>query len=158
MFIGVGNEFRCDDAVGLVILRKLQHQIPPSIQTVEASGEGVALMEAWFGVETVYLFDAVRSGAEVGTINRIDAQVQSVPAQYFNYSTHAFGVAEAVELARTLNQLPAKLIIYGVEGKNFAVGIRISPEVEKAAEEVGQRVLSELENMPEEVINLLRNK
>jgi hydrogenase maturation protease len=158
MFIGVGNEFRCDDVVGLVILRKLQHQIPPSIQTVEASGEGVALMEAWFGVETVYLFDAVRSGAEVGTINRIDAQVQSVPAQYFNYSTHAFGVAEAVELARTLNQLPAKLIIYGVEGKNFAVGIRISPEVEKAAEEVGQRVLSELENMPEEVINLLRNK
>ena len=158
MFIGVGNEFRCDDVVGLVILRKLQHQIPPSIQTVEASGEGVALMEAWFGVETVYLFDAVRSGAEVGTINRIDAQVQSVPAQYFNYSTHAFGVAEAVELARTLNQLPAKLIIYGVEGKNFAVGIRISPEVEKAAEEVGQRVLSELENMPEEVIDLLRNK
>jgi hydrogenase maturation protease len=147
MFIGVGNEFRCDDAVGLVILRKLQRQIPPSIQTVEASGEGVALMEAWFGAEKVYLFDAVRSGAEVGTIDRIDAQVQSVPAKCFNYSTHAFGVAEAVELSRTLNQLPSKLIIYGVEGKNFAIGIGISPEVEQAAEEVGRRVLSELENM-----------
>jgi hydrogenase maturation protease len=150
--IGVGNKFRCDDAVGLIILRKLQRQIPPSIETIEASGEGLALMDAWYGAETVYLFDAVRSGCEVGAIARIDALVQSVPAKYFNYSTHAFGVAEAVELSRTLNQLPAKLIIYGVEGKNFAIGIGISPEVEQAAEEVGRRVLSELENMHEEVM------
>ncbi len=145
VLIGVGNEFRQDDGVGLVILRKLQSQIPPGIETVEASGEGIALMEAWQGAKTVYLFDAVLSGAEVATIYRFDAQIQSMPTKFFNHSTHAFSVAEAIELARILNQLPPNLIIYGIEGKNFAAGIGLSPEVEQAAGEVIRRVLSELE-------------
>ena len=159
LLIGVGNKFRQDDAVGLAISRRLDaewyaartriaekfpNQLPPEIKIIEASGEGVALMELWQGATTVYLFDAVMSGAEVGKIHRIDAQIQTVPAKFFNYSTHAFSVAEAVELARTLNQLPPKLIIYGVEGKNFAHGIGLSPEVEQATEEVLQQVLVEL--------------
>lgn len=153
LLIGVGNKFRQDDAVGLAISRrldalriaeKIRNQFPPEIKIVEASGEGVALMELWQNASIVYLFDAVISGAEVGKIHRIDAQVQTVPAKFFNYSTHAFSVAEAVELARTLNQLPPKLIIYGVEGKNFAHGIGLSPEVEQAKEEVAHQVLVEL--------------
>ncbi|MDY6900656.1 MAG: hydrogenase maturation protease [Cyanobacteriota bacterium] len=144
LLIGIGNKFRQDDAVGLIIAEKFRNQLPPEIQIIEASGEGVALMELWQDATTVYLFDAVFSGAEVGKIHRIDAQIETVPAKFFNYSTHAFSVAEAVELARTLNQLPSKLIIYGVEGKNFAHGIGLSPEVERATEEVVQQVLVEL--------------
>ena len=153
MLIGVGNEFRQDDGVGLVILRTLQSQIPAGVKTLETSGEGAALMEAWQGAATVYLFDAVLSGAKVATIHRLDAQVQSAPTKFFNYSTHAFSVAEAIELARILNQLPPKLIIYGIEGKNFAAGIGLSPEVEQAAGEVVGQVLSEL---GEHHANLLR--
>jgi hydrogenase maturation protease len=144
LLIGVGNEFRQDDGVGLVILEKLQQQIPAGIETIEVSGEGVALMEAWQGAETVYLFDASRSGAKAAIIHRFDALVQSVPRKFFNCSTHTFGVAEAVELARSLNQLPPKLIIYAIEGKNFALGFGLSPEIEQAAAEVVRRVLSEL--------------
>ncbi|MGB3642261.1 MAG: hydrogenase maturation protease [Rivularia sp. (in: cyanobacteria)] len=144
LLIGIGNKFRQDDAVGLAIADKFRIQLPPQIKIIEASGEGVALMELWQDATTVYLFDAVISGAEVGKIHRIDAQIQTVPAKFFNYSTHAFSVAEAVELARTLNQLPPKLIIYGVEGKNFAHGIGLSPEVEQATEDVVQQVLVEL--------------
>ena len=101
-------------------------------------------MEAWQGAKIVYLFDAVLSGAEAATIHRLDARLQPVSAKFFHCSTHGFGVAEAVELARSLNQLPPKLIIYGIEGKNFAAGIGLSPEVNRAAGEVVGRVLSEL--------------
>ncbi len=144
LLIGIGNKFRQDDAVGLVVVEKFRNQLPPEIKIMEASGEGVALMELWQGATTVYLFDAVNSGAEVGKIHRIDASIQTVPAKFFSYSTHAFSVAEAVELARSLNQLPPKLIIYGVEGKNFAHGIGLSPQVEQATEEVLQQVIVEL--------------
>ncbi|NJM17334.1 MAG: hydrogenase maturation protease [Richelia sp. RM2_1_2] len=146
LLIGIGNKFSQDDAVGLVVAEKFRNQLPPEIKIIQASGEGVALMELWQDATTVYLFDAVMSGAEVGKIHRIDVQVQTVPAKFFNYSTHAFSVAEAVELARTLNQLPPKLIIYGVEGKNFAYGIGLSPEIEQATEDVVQQVLVELCN------------
>ncbi len=159
LLIGVGNKFRQDDAVGLVIAEKFRNQLFPEIKTpeittpeittpeikiIEASGEGVALMELWQDATTVYLFDAVISGSEVGKIHRIDAQIQTVPVNFFSYSTHAFSVAEAVELARTLNQLPPKLIIYGIEGKIFDCGIGLSPEVEQATEEVLQQLLVEL--------------
>lgn len=145
MLIGVGNEFRHDDAIGLLILRKLRKHLPKTILTIEVSGEGTALIELWQTSQLVYLFDAVSSGSEIATIHRIDTHTQSIPAQFFPYSSHAFGVAEAVELARSLHQLPNQLILYGVEGNNFAPGIGLSKGVKQAAEIVVQRVLSELE-------------
>lgn len=144
--IGVGNEFRQDDGAGLWILRELQKRLPSGITAIEASGEGTALMDLWQTYSVVYLFDAVCSGAKAGTIHRIDVQQQSVPSRFFHYSTHAFSVAEAVELARALNQLPPKLILYGVEGETFAMGIKLSTTVQQSATEVVQRVLSELES------------
>ncbi len=146
LLIGVGNEFRQDDGVGLSVLKKLQQQIPARVKTLKASGEGVALMEAWQGAETVYLFDASSSEAKVATIHRFDVRFQSLPTKFFHYSTHTFGVVEAVELARNLNQLPLKLIIYAIEGQNFAFGRALSPAVEQAAREVVRRVLLELES------------
>jgi hydrogenase maturation protease len=62
----------------------------------------------------------------------------------FHYSTHAFSVAEAVELARALGELPPKLVLYGIEGKNFDCGIGLSSEVEKATEEIVRRIEDEL--------------
>ena len=56
----------------------------------------------------------------------------------------ACGVAEAVELARALNQLPAKLIVYGIEGKTFHAGAGFSLEVEGAAAELLIRVREDL--------------
>ena len=58
-----------------------------------------------------------------------------------NRSTHAFGVAEALELARALNRLPPCLLIYGIEGKNFAMGTGLSPEVRTAAFEITKLVI-----------------
>ncbi|MGI0493324.1 hydrogenase maturation protease [Alkalinema pantanalense CENA528] len=150
LLIGVGNEFRQDDGVGLLIVRSLRSRLPPqlaSITTIEASGEGAALMEAWQGFDRVYLFDAVASGAAAGTIHRIAAHQTTVPTAFFHYSTHAFSVAEAVELARSLQQLPPELILWGIEGKDFAMGIGLSTEVEPAIEAIIQAMLTELNSL-----------
>jgi hydrogenase maturation protease len=87
---------------------------------------------------------AVHCGSKPGTIYRIDAHEKEIPRSLFHCSTHAFSVAEAVELARALGQLPQRLIIYGIEGKNFESGIGLSPEIETAAEETARRVKAEL--------------
>lgn len=136
LLIGIGNEYRRDDAVGLIVARRVQKKALTTITVREASGDGAALIEAWKETQTVILVDAVGSGAEVGTIHRIEAHQQSLPTKFFHYSTHAFSVAEAIELARALNQLPPRLIVYGIEGKNFAAGVGLSPEVNEAAQKV----------------------
>jgi hydrogenase maturation protease len=143
LIIGIGNEYRGDDAIGLIVARRLKGRLPDSSTVLEQSGEGAALMEAWRGVETVIIIDAVISGAEPGTIRRLDAKTQSLPKDAFRCSTHAFGVAEAIELSRAMGELPRSLIVYGIEGKNFAAGVGLSPEVEKAACEAVRRVFAE---------------
>lgn len=144
LIIGLGNEYRRDDAVGLVVARRLREAAPEPVQVVEESGEGAGLIESWQGADTVILIDAVHSGAKPGTVHRIDAHARPIAKKFFRFSTHAFGVAEAVELARALGRLPPRLIVYGVEGKSFEAGVGLSPEVEVAAREVVERVLVEL--------------
>jgi hydrogenase maturation protease len=144
LVIGIGNEYRHDDVVGLIVARCLREKNLDHVEVLEMSGEGAALIEAWKGTEMVILVDAVHSGAEPGTIFRFEAHQQPIPTKFFRYSTHAFSVAEAIELARSLGQLPSKLIVYGIEGKNFETGQGLSPEVELAALTVLQQILREL--------------
>jgi len=141
--IGIGNEYRGDDGVGTMVARRLRERFLAEITVLEESGEGAALIDSWRGANWVVLIDAVRSGAPPGTVRRLDASAP-VPAGYFHYSTHAFSVAEAIELARSLNQLPSHLIVYGIEGENFAAGIGLSPVVERAVEEAVESVAAEV--------------
>jgi hydrogenase maturation protease len=143
LVIGVGNAYRSDDAVGLIVARGLKKGTLDHIKVLEESGEGATLMESWKDAGTVILIDAVHSGATPGTIHRLDSNAQAISTTFFHYSTHAFGVAEAIELARTLDQLPPRLIVYGVEGESFEAGVELSSEVEKAAQEVVKLVIQE---------------
>jgi hydrogenase maturation protease len=142
--IGVGNEYRSDDGAGIAVARRLRALFPTGVTILEESGEGTGLMQAWQGAAWVMLVDAVRSGASPGTIHRLDARAAPLPMGFFHYSTHAFSVAEAVELARSLDELPAHLVVYGIEGANFAAGIDLSPAVEQAVEAVVERLAEEV--------------
>lgn len=149
--IGVGNAYRRDDAAGLVMARRLWEAAGGSTTLRESSGEGTALMEAWDGAEAVILIDAVRSGAPAGTIHRLDAGAETLPLAWFRYSTHAFSVPEAIALARALNRLPPRLVVFAVEGAHFDAGVGLSPDVERAVDELVRRGLEELDRLTEEV-------
>ncbi len=145
LIICVGNPLRGDDGTGRVVARRLREMKLPNVTVREESGEGTALIDAWTGAADVILVDAAQSGAAPGTIHRFDASVALVPSRFFHYSTHAFSVAEAVELARALDQLPPRLILYGIEGRDFRAGERLSPEVGAAVDELISHVRQDLQ-------------
>ncbi|HEV2494860.1 MAG TPA: hydrogenase maturation protease [Terriglobia bacterium] len=140
--IGLGNQYRRDDAAGLIVARRLRGRT--SCAVWEHSGETVALMEYWKGADMVIIADAVQSGGAPGTIHRFDATMGRLPGRFFRTSTHAVNLVEAVELARALTQLPRRLIVYGIEGQNFEAGIGLSVDVESAIQEVVERILGEI--------------
>ena len=142
--IGVGNAFRGDDGVGLEVARKVRALACPGVTVLEQSGEGTALIEAWGDADQVFVVDAVFSGSEPGRIHRFEVVDQEVPALFSSHSTHAFGLAEAFELARQLDRLPASLVVYGIEGKSFEIGSGLSAEVEAAAEIVIKQIVQEI--------------
>ena len=132
LVIGIGNRYRSDDAIGPIVAERLGG--------LELTGDGAELLEVLKEASDVILIDAVRSGSPAGTVFQFDVNERSLPREMFAASTHAFGVAEAIELARTLGQLPQRLIVFGVEGSNFAAGTTLSPEVERAVPEVAERI------------------
>jgi len=128
LIIGIGNPWRRDDGVGAAVVRAL----PDTVQTLEHHGEGLSLIAAWEGFEQVILIDAIRAAAPAGLIYRFDAIHDELPRGLFHYSSHQFGLAEAVGLARELNRLPAELIIYGIVGADFQHGTTLSPAMAAA--------------------------
>lgn len=137
IIIGCGNLNRGDDAAGVLVARRLRTL---GIEAEEQSGESVSLMDSWQGFETVIVVDALCSDHAPGEAKIWDASASPLPKAALQCSTHAFGLYEAVELARTLDRLPHKLLIYGIEGKQFAPGAPPSAEVEKAVESVAQQI------------------
>lgn len=131
ILVGVGNEFRNDDALGILVAREIRRRKFPGITVVERSGEGAALMDTWAGAELVIVVDAIYSGKAPGEIHRLDAAHEEIPRGFFHYSSHAFGVAEAVTMARELRLLPPRIILYGIEGKEFGEGVGLSDQVVK---------------------------
>jgi hydrogenase maturation protease len=143
--IGIGNQFRSDDAVGLIVARRVRAEAPQSVQVVELQGEAFALLDLWDEADTVVLIDAVASGVRPGTIYRFEAHTQPIPSACFHGSTHGLSVAEAIELARALKQLPRRVIVYGVEAQHFGAGIALSPAVAQAVPSVVERILQEVQ-------------
>jgi len=144
LVIGVGNDYRHDDAVGLIVARRLKGHVADNVTVLEESGEGTALMAAWQGADVVILVDALHSRASPGTVRRLEASALTGHEHLFRVSTHAISVADAIELAGAMGMLPPQLIIYGIEGEDFEAGVGLSPAVERAARQVVEAVLEEV--------------
>jgi hydrogenase maturation protease len=122
--IGVGNEWRGDDAVGLLAARRLKTAALPRVEVCESLGTTGEVQDAWKDTAGVIVVDAVVSGGPPGAIYRFNAHGAGVPVQLSRSpSSHGWGVAEALTLGRLFQELPPFLIIYGIEGKNFDPGV-----------------------------------
>ena len=142
--IGVGDPACGDDAAGRELVRRLRlRRLPAGTRVLESDGEIAALLEAWRGSERVILVDAASGGGVPGTLHRFEVS-RPLPAALLNGSTHALGVAEAVELARSLGELPSQLTVYAIEGRSFEHGMALSLEVDRALDRLLARVLAEL--------------
>jgi hydrogenase maturation protease len=144
--IGVGNEWRGDDAVGLLVVRRLKADHLPQVEIAECRGTVTALREAWNVALRVIVVDAVISGGYPGTIYRFNAHSGGAPVQLSRSpSSHGWGVAEALALGKVFQDLPPYLIIYGIEGHNFGPGQEVSEEVEAVIPEAVRRIRREIE-------------
>jgi hydrogenase maturation protease len=143
LIIGIGNADRGDDAVGLMVARKIRDAAPAGVTVTELDGDQLGLLDAWDGADDVYVVDAICSGGEPGGVRRFDASAP-LGAGFKHRGTHMFSLADVVELARALHRLPARLEGYGIEGASFELGGPLSPEAEGAARTVAEQILHEL--------------
>lgn len=137
----LGNRFRGDDAVGLLVGDRLRES---GIEVQECEDEPTRLLDSWAELDLLVLVDATRSGSQPGTVRRVDASAEALTGDVGLTSSHAFGVAETIELARALDCLPPRVVVYGVEGECFAATTDVTPAVRTAVDAVAAAVREEL--------------
>ena len=141
LVIGVGNPDRGDDGAGPRVAALLRAQ---GMRAIDHAGDGLTLIELWKDHCRVLIVDAMTTGAGPGTVKRFDAVAEPLPRDAFAVSSHAFGLAEGVEMARRLGRLPAEVTVFGIEGASYSLGAGLSGNVEQACREVARHILVEM--------------
>lgn len=147
LVVGIGNPHRGDDAVGVLVARRLQALQLPDVSVIESNGDASKLMAAWENYPAVILIDAVVSGQKTGTLYKWFVDSEPIPSEIFAASTHSLGIAQAIELARSLDQIPPQMIVYGIEIHSLEPESGLSPKLNSSFEEIVTRIQHDLTNL-----------
>lgn len=144
--VGVGSPMRGDDALGPHVVELLSGPLSsrPDVELVTLDGEPVRLVEVVDGRELAVLIDAVATGAEPGTIHRLEPAGLQLGVPTRVPSTHGAGVAEAMRLGAVLDRLPARMVVLGVEPDGFELGAPLGEKVEAAVSALVAQVVKEV--------------
>jgi hydrogenase maturation protease len=145
LIVGIGNEYRCDDAVGPLVIAELLARQPddPVLSGVElrvSDGEPAGLLTLWAGAEVAVVVDAVRmDGAPPGHLHELVADDLAAQDDEPVATSHAIALGETVALGRVLGRLPRRLVVLAVCGKEFGFGTGRTPEVAAAVRPIALR-------------------
>ena len=134
--IGCGNRQRMDDGAGALVAERLRKA---GIAAEVQSGGAFELVASWNQQEWLILIDAVVTGAPCGTVHVWEGHPPQLPYTR-QFSSHGFGLAEAFRLGQILDCLPELITVYGIEGDQFGMGERVSPEVLAVVETVVSQI------------------
>jgi len=140
----MGNEFRGDDAAGLIVAERLRDKYPKNSDIRYCQRDGSALILLWEGYKNVILIDTVCSGASPGTIHILDLKNSDCEEDKFRTSGHSFSIYETVKLAGYINKSPDYIKLFGIEGTQFDMGEGLSKDVENSIEEVVELISREI--------------
>jgi hydrogenase maturation protease len=140
--IGVGNAWAGDDAAGVLVARMVRAHVPAGVTVVEHEGEPTALLDVWERARLAVVVDATFGGDAPGAVRVLDATHDPLPSGFTGTSTHAFSLAQAIELGRALARLPARLLVVGIEGQSFEAGAPPGTPVAAALDQAAAEVLA----------------
>ncbi|MGO9866291.1 MAG: hydrogenase maturation protease [Rhodomicrobium sp.] len=138
----LGNPDRGDDRLGPAVAHLLEGKLSANATIIVRSGDMLLLIEDFSGFDVVLCVDAAAPMGAPGRIHRLTAD--ELPREFLLTSTHGFGLADAIELARTLDRAPAEIAVYAIEGCCFDAGAPMTPAVAAAAEETARRIAGEV--------------
>jgi hydrogenase maturation protease len=139
----LGNPDRGDDGVGVLVSRELAGRLPAGATLLVRSGDMAALIEDFAGYDGFICVDAAASMGTPGRVHRVDTAIEELPRELVSASSHGFGLAGAIALARTIGRAPEHIVIYAIEGRDFSTGAPVCPEAAAAASVAAASVAAE---------------
>jgi len=142
--IGVGQRYRGDSEVGLLVAELVRKRAPDGVEVVTAGADALALLAAFEGATTCVAIDSVRDGEKPGAVLRLEADAVVAARPGAATSSHGNALAEALALATSLGKLPEHLCIIAVVGTAFELGDDMTAPVRAAIPAAVAAVLAEI--------------
>jgi hydrogenase maturation protease len=140
LIVGIGNEYRNDDIAGIYTARLLSELKLPHTHIREHHYDVGELLHIWMKYKSVIIIDAVSSGAKSGSIHKFNLSEGQPAETDVHRTSHSIGFSKLIELSRTINRIPERIVLYGIEGKNFDHGITLSKEVAASAKKLAHEI------------------
>jgi hydrogenase maturation protease len=150
LVLGLGNPLVSDDSVGLRVAEALKSLLAdlPDVEVSEDYWGGLRLMERMIGFDRAIIIDAIRSGAQPGTVHCL--LPESIATQH-SASAHDVNLPTALEFGRQAGvSLPKNehIVLVGIEAEDILTfSEQCTPTVEAAIPRAVKTVMEAIKQM-----------
>jgi hydrogenase maturation protease len=141
--VAVGNPLRGDDGVGPAVLERLRENPISGVDLIDIGSDPLDVVETLLDADKVIVIDAARLDREAGHFEIFRAEDLIEMPGGNPFSTHEYGLAEGLNLARALGCLPDVRII-GIQPQQIELGAGLSSAVAARIPDIVKLVLKEV--------------
>lgn len=144
LLLGLGNTLLTDEAVGPVVVGRLEAEGYASERVRYLDGGTLSFTLAGPIAEAgrLIVVDAAAMGTAPGTVRVFDGEAMDRQLRLHARSVHEVSLADLLDIARLTDTLPARRALIGIEPAVVDWGSALTPAVAAAVPEAMTRVLA----------------
>lgn len=146
LILGVGSSILSDDAVGLVVAKRLEERLGARDDVDFGFNEeaGFTLLEESIGYDRLVVIDSILTGREPGTVMRFG--LSDLGRTIHSNSPHGMNLATVMELGRREGMdVPDEVMIYAIEVVDtLTFGEELTPEVAARVDDIVKLIVDEV--------------
>jgi len=153
VILGIGNVLLSDEGVGVHVASEIaKMDLPSGVSVIEGGTDGFRLLNVITEADRLIIIDAVKGGADPGSIYCFDIdEVRSCPSG-FKTSVHQIGILEVIDLSGLIGKTPRTTVI-GIEPKSLDMAMELSPEIREKVPRIIELVMDKVKlSFPERSI------
>ncbi|MFQ5867864.1 MAG: hydrogenase maturation protease [bacterium] len=142
--LGVGNLLLRDEGAGVQLIKRLREmKFDEGVELVDGGTSLLDFLPQMKDISKLIIVDAVKLGGKPGRTYRICVDDSLLKGGKGMTSLHQLGVVETLAIAQKMGKLPPTVII-GIEPKEIAYGLELSPEIEREMGKMVNLILDEV--------------
>lgn len=147
LVLGIGNLVMSDDAVGVIVVQRLQkeYRFADNVEILDGGTLGLDLLPKLENITNLIMIDAVETGKEAGTCVRLCGQELPIALQT-KVSPHQMGLKDLLAVSELMGHSPKEMVLIGVQPESIEMDIGLTPKVEAKLDVMIYNVLTELAN------------
>jgi hydrogenase maturation protease len=147
LVLGIGNLVMSDDAIGVMVVQRLQerYRFPDNVEVLDGGTLGLDLLPKLENITNLIMIDAVETGKEAGTCVRLSGQELPIALET-KISPHQMGLKDLLAVSELMGHTPREMVLIGVQPDSIEMEIGLTPKIQAQLETLIANVLIELNN------------